>query len=282
MSGTLYLCATPIGNMNDMTFRAVETLKNADLIAAEDTRNSRKILDHFDIKTPMTSYHEHNKWEKGKELIEKLRAGMNIALITDAGMPGISDPGEELCRMAHEEGIRVSVIPGASASVSALAASGLPSGHFVFEGFLPRVTKERRERFEALSREERTMIIYEAPHRITKTMEELKELFGADRKMTICRELTKKHEEIKQTTFGEAAAYYEANEPKGEFVLVIEGISKEQIKENEKEKWDGLSLEEHMQVYINQGMDKKEAMKKVAADRGVSKRDIYNELNAGK
>ena len=207
---------------------------------------------------------------------------MNIALITDAGMPGISDPGEELCRMAHEEGIRVSVIPGASASVSALAASGLPSGHFVFEGFLPRVTKERKERFEALSREERTMIIYEAPHRITKTMEELKELFGADRKMTICRELTKRHEEIKQTTLGEAAAYYEANEPKGEFVLVIEGISKERIQENEKEKWAALSLEEHMQVYINQGMDKKEAMKKVAADRGVSKRDIYNELNAGK
>ena len=282
MSGVLYLCATPIGNLEDMTYRAVRVLEEADLIAAEDTRNSRKLLSHFDIHTPMTSYHEHNKYEKAEELIEKLRNGINIALITDAGMPGISDPGEVLCRRAHEEGITVTIVPGACAAVSALAVSGRPSGHFVFEGFLPRTNKERKERLEVLAGEERTMIVYEAPHRIRKTLADFQTVLGGDRIVSICRELTKKHEEILEQTLEQAAAYYEENEPKGEFVLVLEGKNKEAAADEKKKQWEELSLEEHVQLYLDQGCDKKEAMKKAASDLGISRRDVYNRLNAGK
>lgn len=279
MKGILYLCATPIGNLKDMTFRAVQTLKEADLIAAEDTRNSQKLLNHFEIRTPMTSYHEHSKYDKAKELIGLLLNGKSIAVITDAGMPGISDPGEVLCKMAHEEGITVSVIPGACAAVSAAAASGLPTDHFVFEGFLPRTNRERKERLEVLSKEERTMILYEAPHRIRRTLSDLEETLGSDRIVSLCREMTKKHEEIRITTLGELRAFYEAQDAKGEFVLVLSGRPKEKAAEEKKAKWQDMDLETHLELYLDQGMDKKEAMKKVAADLGVSKREIYNRLN---
>ena len=281
MSGTLYLCATPIGNLDDMTFRAIKTLKEADLIAAEDTRNSIKLLNHFDIQTPMTSYHEHNKWEKAEELIQKLLEGKNIAVITDAGMPGISDPGEIICKRAHEEGINVTVIPGACAAVSALALSGRPSRYFAFEGFLERVPKERKERLSKLKDEERTIILYEAPHRLKRTLSDLRECLGGDRKMSICRELTKKHEVVVIMSIEGAVEYYDKTQPRGEFVLIIDGKSeKEQLLEK-REKWAGSSLAEHLEYYVNSGLDKKEAMKKVASDLGISKRDVYNELNRG-
>ncbi len=279
MSGTLFLCATPIGNLEDMTYRAVRILQEADLIAAEDTRNSIKLLNHFDIHTPMVSYHEHNKWEKGREIVEKLLGGTNVALITDAGMPGISDPGEVLCRLAHDAGICVTVIPGACAAVSALAVSGQPTDRFVFEGFLPKSGKERKEKLEYLAAEERTVVIYEAPHRIRKTMAELKEYVGEERELSICRELTKTHEEIRRTNFGEAAAYYEETEPRGEFVLVIKGRPAGEAEREQQEQWKALSVEEHVALYTDRGIDRKEAMKLAAKDRGVSKRDIYNALN---
>ena len=280
MSGTLYLCATPIGNLDDMTFRAISTLKEVDLIAAEDTRNSIKLLNHFDIHTPMTSYHDHNRFEKAEELVAKLLAGMNIAVITDAGMPGISDPGEELCRMAHEAGITVTVIPGACAAVSALSVSGQPSRYFAFEGFLPRVPKERKERLAEIADEKRTLIIYEAPHRIRRTLPELVAILGENREISICRELTKKHEEVMRLTLGEAAAYYEENEPKGEFVLIIRGKSEEESALEVRDKFKDMSLREHVEYYIAAGHDKKEAMKLAAADLGISKRDVYNALVA--
>lgn len=282
MSGTLFLCATPIGNLEDMTYRAVRILSEADLIAAEDTRNSIRLLNHFDIHTPMVSYHEHNKWEKGRELVEKLLEGRNIALITDAGMPGISDPGEVLCRLAHDAGVCVTVVPGACAAVSALAVSGQPSDRFVFEGFLPKTGKERKERLEVLSSEERTVIIYEAPHRIRKTMAELRDAFGEDRELSVCRELTKTHEEVSLTTLGGAAVLYEEKEPKGEFVLVIRGRSADEAKKEQQDRWTALSVEEHVALYTDRGMDRKEAMRLAAKDRGVSKRDVYNALNRDK
>lgn len=281
MAGILFLCATPIGNLEDMTYRAVRVLREADLIAAEDTRNSVKLLNHFDIHTPMVSYHEHNKWEKAQELVEKLLEGRNIALITDAGMPGISDPGEILCRMAHDAGVCVTVVPGACAAVSALAVSGQPTDRFVFEGFLPRTGKERKAKLELLSREERTVIIYEAPHRIKKTLADLKESFGENRELSVCRELTKTHEEVILTSFGEAAAYYEEKEPKGEFVLVVKGRPAEETEQEQKELWQELSEEEHVALYTARGIDRKEAMRLAAKDRGVSRRDIYNALNKG-
>ena len=278
MAGTLYLCATPIGNLEDMTFRVIRTLKEVDLIAAEDTRNSIKLLNHFEIKTPMTSYHEYNKIEKGQKLVEKLLDGQNIALITDAGTPGISDPGEELVKMCYEAGVTVTSLPGAAACITALTLSGLSTRRFCFEAFLPTDKKERQEVLKELERETRTMIIYEAPHRLVKTLRELAEIFDEDRKLTICRELTKKHETAFATTFAEAISYYEEQEPKGECVFVIEGKSREQIKEEEQEKWEQLSIAEHMDHYLNQGISKKDAMKMVAKDRGVAKRDIYKSL----
>ena len=274
MAGTLYLCATPIGNLDDITFRVLETLKNVDVIAAEDTRNSIKLLNRFEIKTPMTSYHEFNKYDKGRQLIEQLLEGKNIAVITDAGMPGISDPGEELVKMAYEAGVPVTVLPGACACVTALTLSGLPTRRFCFEAFLPTDKKERKDVLAELVDETRTIVLYEAPHRLVKTLAELMETLG-DRRLTICRELTKKHEEAFRTTFSEALAFYETNEPKGECVLVIEGADREALKKEEQESFLQLSLEEHMERYLSQGMSKKDAMKAVAADRGVSKREIY-------
>lgn len=278
MAGTLYLCATPIGNLEDMTFRVIRILKEVDLIAAEDTRNSIKLLNHFDIKTPMTSYHEYNKMEKGHKLIEKLREGTNIALITDAGTPGISDPGEELVKMCYEAGIEVTSLPGPAACITALTLSGLSTRRFAFEAFLPVDKKERQAILGELKEETRTMILYEAPHRLVRTLRELQEVFGGDRKLTVCRELTKKHETAFQTTFEEAVGYYESTEPKGECVLVVEGKSREQIRQEAVDKWEEMSLSEHMDYYTGQGIDKKEAMKRVAKDREMAKRDVYKAL----
>ena len=278
MAGTLYLVATPIGNLEDMTFRVIRTLKEVDLIAAEDTRNSIKLLNHFEIKTPMTSYHEYNKIEKGHKLVEKLQEGMNLALITDAGTPGISDPGEELVKMCYEAGIEVTSLPGAAACITALTLSGLSTRRFAFEAFLPTDKKEHQEVLKELQEETRTMILYEAPHRLLKTLKELEEVFGSDRKLTVCRELTKKHETAFQTTFSEAIAHYEETEPRGECVLVIEGKSREQIRQEEVDKWEEMSLKEHMDFYEKQGIDRKEAMKRVAKDRGMAKRDVYKAL----
>ncbi len=278
MSGTLYLCATPIGNLEDMTFRVIRTLKEVDFIAAEDTRNSIKLLNHFEIRTPMTSYHEHNKYEKGRKIVERLLAGENVALITDAGTPGISDPGEELVKMCYEAGIKVTSLPGAAACVTALTLSGLPTRRFAFEAFLPNDKKERANVLEELARETRTMVLYEAPHRLLKTLELLKHHLGEERAVSVCRELTKRHETVFRSTLGEAVSYYGEHEPKGECVLVIEGKSREQERREERARWEELSIEEHMEVYLSQGMDKKEAMKKVAKDRGVAKREIYQEF----
>lgn len=277
MTGTLYLCATPIGNLEDMTFRAVRTLKEADLIAAEDTRNSIKLLNHFEIRTPMTSYHEYNKIEKGKKLVRLLQEGKNIALITDAGTPGISDPGEELVQMCRENGIPVTAVPGAAACITALTISGLSTRRFAFEAFLPADKKERKEILESLEKETRTLVIYEAPHRLVKTLEELASVLG-DRKVSVCRELTKRHETVFASTLPEAAAYYRQQEPKGECVLVIQGKSRKALKEEERSRWEELSLEEHMAYYTDRGRDRKEAMKLVAKDRGIGKREVYQAL----
>lgn len=278
MAGTLYLCATPIGNLEDMTFRVIRILKEVDLIAAEDTRNSIKLMNHFEIRTPMTSYHEYNKIEKGHKLVEKLLEGQNIALITDAGTPGISDPGEELVKMCYEAGVEVTSLPGAAACITALTLSGLSTRRFSFEAFLPTDKKERQAVLAELSQETRTLIVYEAPHRLVRTLKELAEVLGETRRLTVCRELTKKHETALRTTFAEAVSYYESNEPKGECVLVIEGKSREEIRQEEQNKWEQMSIPEHMEHYLSQGIDRKEAMKLVAKDRGVGKRDIYKAL----
>ena len=277
MAGKLYLCATPIGNLEDMTYRVVRTLGEVDLIAAEDTRNSIKLLNHFEIKTPMTSYHEYNKIEKGKKLVEKLQEGKSIALITDAGTPGISDPGEELVKMCYEAGIEVTSLPGAAACITALTLSGLSTRRFAFEAFLPTDKKEKQAVLKELEDETRTIILYEAPHRLVRTLQELLDSLG-NRRITICRELTKKHETAFQTTLKEAVSYYEINEPKGECVLVLEGKSREEIKAEEIAGWEEMSIEEHMDYYLNQGIAKKEAMKMVAKDRGIGKRDVYQQL----
>lgn len=277
-TGTLYLCATPIGNLEDITYRVLRTLKEVDLIAAEDTRNSIRLLNHFEIKTPMTSYHEYNKIDKAYQLVAKMREGKNIALITDAGTPGISDPGEDIVRICYEEGIPVTSLPGAAACITALTMSGLPTRRFAFEAFLPRDKKEHQAVLEELKTETRTIIIYEAPHHLVRTLQELSDTLGGDRRLTICRELTKRHEEKMQTTFADSLAYYEVNEPRGEYVLIIAGRSREEMKKEEQAGWEALSLEEHMAHYESQGIDRKEAMKRVAKDRGVSKRDIYQAL----
>ena len=277
MAGKLYLCATPIGNLEDMTYRVVRTLQEVDLIAAEDTRNSIKLLNHFEIKTPMTSYHEYNKIEKGRKLIEKLQRGLNVALITDAGTPGISDPGEELVKMCYEAGVEVTSLPGAAACITALTLSGLSTRRFAFEAFLPADKKEKQAVLKELEDETRTIIMYEAPHRLIRTLQELYDNLG-NRRITVCRELTKKHETAFATTLEEAIRYYEMNEPKGECVLVMEGKSREDIRREEVSKWEEMSIEEHMEYYQRQGIDKKEAMKLVAKDRGISKRDVYQQL----
>lgn len=277
MSGTLYLCATPIGNRGDITERVKETLAAADLIAAEDTRHSRGLLDFYGIEKPLTSYHEHNKYEKAEELLGLLLEGKNIALVTDAGTPSISDPGEVLVRRCHEAGVKVTSLPGACALVTALSVSGFPSRRFVFEGFLPQETKERKAVLASLASERRTVILYEAPHRLVKTLGQLEEVLGA-RKICVCRELTKIHEEAVWTTLPEAIAFWSENEPRGEYVLVLEGLSEEEQAAREEARWSGLSLGEHLQQYLDKGLDKKEAMKRMAEDRGVSRREIYQGL----
>ena len=277
MTGTLYLCATPIGNLEDITFRVLRTLKEVDLIAAEDTRNSIKLLNHFEIKTPMTSYHEFNKIEKAYQLVAKLKEGQNIALITDAGTPGISDPGEDIVRICYEEGVPVTSLPGAAACITALTMSGRPTRRFAFEAFLPRDKKERAAVLEELKNETRTIIIYEAPHHLVKTVTELMNTLG-DRELTVCRELTKKHEDKLQTTFSELLEYSEEHEPRGEYVLIICGRDREEIVKEQQAGWESMSLEEHMQIYESQGISHKEAMKLVAKDRGISKRDVYQAL----
>lgn len=274
MAGMLYLCATPIGNLGDMTPRVTETLGAVDLIAAEDTRNSMKLLNHFGIRTSMTSYHEYNKVEKAQTLVQKLREGLNIALITDAGTPAISDPGEVLVKLCQKEGIRVTSLPGAAACITALTLSGLSTRRFCFEGFLPTEKKEKTEILEMLKEETRTMILYEAPHHLIRTLRELYGVLG-NRKITICRELTKKFETVLSTTFEEALALYEEEEPRGEYVLVIEGKSLLQKRKEKQEGFLELAIEEHMKRYEEAGMNRKEAMKMVAKDRGVSKREIY-------
>lgn len=274
--GKLYLCATPIGNLEDMPVRAIRVMKEADVIAAEDTRNSVKLINHFEIDTPMTSYHEFNKYDKARILVDRMLAGETVALVTDAGTPGISDPGEELVKQCVEAGIEVISVPGPAACINALIISGLPTRRFVFEAFLPADKKEKAAVLEELKRETRTMIIYEAPHRLIKTLAELQDVLGGDRPVAVCKELTKKHEQVYRGTLQSAIEYYTVNEPKGEYVMVIKGLDREQLISEEKEEWLKLTVEEHMEYYMKQGIEKKEAMKLVAKDRGVSKRDIYN------
>ena len=271
------MCATPIGNLEDITFRVIRTLKEVDLIAAEDTRNSIKLLNHFEINTPMTSYHEYNKYDKADYLVQQILTGKNVACITDAGTPGISDPGEVLAAKCWEAGITVTSLPGPAACVTALTMSGLPTRRFCFEAFLPSDKKERKEVLEELRQETRTIVLYEAPHHLVKTLEQLQETLG-DRKISLCKELTKRYETVFRSTIGGAAAYYRENEPKGEFVLVIEGLDRKIIQEEKIRAWEEISLEEHMKQYEDQGIDRKEAMKLVAKDRGISKRDVYQAL----
>lgn len=277
MAGQLFLCATPIGNLGDMTYRVTECLKEVDLIAAEDTRNSIRLLNHFQLKTPMTSYHEHNKYEKAETLVKQLLEGKNIALITDAGTPAISDPGEILVKKCLEAGIVVTSLPGPSACIVALTLSGLSTRRFCFEGFLPSDKKEKRRVLEELKEETRTMILYEAPHHLKQTLKELETVLG-NRRISLCRELTKKFESVLTLTLKEALAYYASNEPRGEYVLVIEGKSPEAKKEEEEASWRAVSIEEHLKLYEDRGIARKEAMKLVAKDRGMSKRDVYQQL----
>lgn len=273
----LYICATPIGNLNDITPRVIDTLREVDLIAAEDTRNSIKLLNHFEIKTPMTSYHEYNKYDKADELVSKMQQGLNVAIITDAGTPAISDPGEVLVLKCHEAGIPVTSLPGACACITALTLSGLSTRRFAFEAFLPSDKKDRKKILSELTNETRTIIMYEAPHHLLNTLKELYDFLG-DRNITLCKELTKKFENINRTTISNAISFYTDNDPKGEFVLVIEGKSFDEIEKEKQASFEEMPVDEHMKIYLDQGIDKKEAMKLVAKDRGVSKRDIYNAL----
>lgn len=277
MAGILYLCATPIGNLEDITLRVLRTLKEVDLIAAEDTRNTIKLLNHFEIKTPMTSYHEYNKIDKADYLVDKLSNGVNIALVTDAGTPGISDPGEEIVKRAYQAGIQVTSLPGACACITALTISGLTTRRFAFEAFLPTDKKERKTILNSLKEETRTIIIYEAPHHLKNTLDELYDFLG-NRKITLCRELTKLHETVQLLTLSSAIEYYETNTPKGEYVLIIEGCTLKELETKKQEIWKQMSISEHMNIYLSEGISKKEAMKKVAADRGISKREVYSAL----
>lgn len=277
MAGMLYLCATPIGNLKDITPRVIETLGSVDLIAAEDTRNSIKLLNHFGIKTSMTSYHEYNKVEKADYLVGQLQQGKNVALISDAGTPAVSDPGEVLVKKCQEAGITVTSLPGAVACITALTLSGLSTRRFCFEGFLPSDKKEKAQILAELKEESRTILIYEAPHHLLRTLGELHEALG-NRRITLCRELTKKFETVLPTTIEDAIALYEEEQPRGEYVLVVEGKSLQQKKKERQISWQNMSIEEHMAFYEEGGMDEKNAMKQVAKDRGVAKREIYQHL----
>lgn len=274
MMGKLFLCGTPIGNLEDITLRVARILGEVDLIAAEDTRQTAKLLNHLNIKKPMISYHEHNKREKGVEIVSRLKEGLNVALVTDAGMPGVSDPGEDLVKLCIEEDIEVEAVPGVTASITALVLSGFSTGKFIFEGFLPRDGKERKEVFDYLKNETRTVIIYEAPHRIKETLKDLYSELG-DRRVSICRELTKKFEEVIRISLKDAAVLYDSGEPRGEYVIVLQGRDPAEIKKEEIDKWSAVSAEDHIRMYMEQGMDRKDAMKKAARERGISKRDLY-------
>ncbi len=278
----LYLCATPIGNLEDITLRVLRILEEVDVIAAEDTRQTIKLLNHFDIKTPLISYHEHNKFQKTPVLVKDLLEGKNIALVTDAGTPAISDPGAELALAAYEAGVEVTSLPGASAVVTALTLSGLPTRRFAFEGFLPQDKKERGRVLANLRCSTYTTVFYEAPHRLVKTLEAVAEVIPGERKIAVCKELTKKHENVLQCTLEEAMAYFQENEPKGEFVFALEGADAEELEKEEQKKWEDISLEEHMERYTSQGMDRKEAMKVVAKDRGMTKNQVYKGLLGNK
>lgn len=277
MAGKLYLCATPIGNLGDITLRVLNTLKEVDLIAAEDTRHTIKLLNHFEIKTPMTSYHEFNKIDKAEYLVEQIKSGISVALVTDAGTPAISDPGEELVKKCYESGVEVTSLPGPVACITALTLSGLSTRRFCFEGFLPTDKKEKQIILKELENETRTIILYEAPHRLKKTIEELLKSLG-DRRFTLCRELTKRFETVYQTTLFKALEEILKTEVKGECVLIIEGKSQKDIEEEKIKEWELLTIEEHLEYYENQAIEKKEAMKLVAKDRGTSKREIYQSL----
>lgn len=276
-TGTLYLVATPIGNLEDITLRALRILKEADLIAAEDTRQTLKLLNHYEIKNTLVSYYEHNKIEKGNYLIQKLLEGKNIAIVSDAGSPGISDPGEDLVKLAVENGITVTMIPGPAAAVTGLVISGMPSGRFAFEGFLPMNKRVRAERLKSISEDTRTLVFYEAPHKLIHTLRDLRSAFG-NRRIALARELTKRFEEVVRCSLDEAVAKYDAEPPKGEFVLILEGADEKLLEETRNESWNAISLEEHLQKYLDSGLARKEALKKVAEDRGLSKRDVYNSL----
>lgn len=278
MAGMLYLCATPIGNLEDITLRVLRILKEADVIAAEDTRQTIKLLNHYEIKTPLVSYHEHNKYEKTPVLVKRMLSGETVALVTDAGTPAISDPGEDLACACHEAGIPVSSLPGACAAVTALTLSAMRARRFTFEGFLPTDKKERASVLKRLADTTVTSILYEAPHRLLKTLGVLAETVGEDRKIAICKELTKKHERVYHFTLGEAIDYYTKQPPKGEYVLILSGEDEEILREKEQKKWQDISLDEHMERYLTKGISKKEAMKQVAKDRGISKRDVYQAL----
>ncbi len=277
MPGTLYLCATPIGNLEDITYRCVRTLNEVDLIAAEDTRRTLGLLNHLGIEKPLTSYYEHNKVEKGPYLVQKLLDNVNIALVSDAGTPGICDPGEDLVKLCIEAGIKVVPIPGPVAAVNALIGSGLSTIKFVFEGFISTNKKNRIELFERLKNETRTMIFYEAPHKLQATLNDMFKYWG-DRKITLCHELTKIHEEYIRLTLSEAVSYYAETLPKGEFVLIVEGKSEDDIIKEEKEAWQDMSIREHFDLHIKNGIDEKEAMKLVAKERGIRKQDVYKEI----
>lgn len=273
--GMLYLCGTPIGNIEDITLRVLNTLKNVDLIAAEDTRQSVKLLNYYDIKTPLTSYHEHNKEQKGIKLIEEMKNGKNIALVTDAGMPAISDPGEDLVKLCREHNIQVTAVPGATAVITALVLSGLSTRSYVFEGFLPSGKKQRREILERLKAETRTIVLYEAPHHLLDTLKELLENLGNRRAVTV-KEITKKHECVQGDNLSELVEYYSQNEPKGEFVVVIDGEDINIVKQKKTEAFEQMTIQEHFNSYLEQGYDEKSAMKAVAKDRGIGKREVYS------
>lgn len=277
MAGTLYLCATPIGNLEDISIRAINTLKQVDIIAAEDTRHTLNLLNHFNIKTSMTSYHEHNKITKGQKLIKYLLDNKNIALVTDAGTPAISDPGEDLVKLALENNINITSIPGASALINALIISGMSTRRFVFEGFMPSDKKEKKKVLDRLVKETRTIIIYEAPHRLKTTLDELYITLG-NRNIALVKELTKKYEQVNRTDLEQSILYYQTNESKGEFVIIIEGANEQDLKDENITKWQSIPLEEHMKIYIDKNMSKKEAMKQVAKDRGITKREVYYNL----
>ena len=276
-TGTLYLVATPIGNLEDITLRALRVLKEADLIAAEDTRQTLKLLNHFEIKNTLVSYYEHNKIEKGNDLIRQLLDGRDIALVSDAGSPGISDPGEDLVRLAIEKGVPVTMVPGPAAVISGVVLSGLPSGRFGFEGFLPMNNRVRLERLQSIKCDTRTLVFYEAPHKLIHTLKDLRTALG-NRRIAMARELTKKFEEVVRCTLDEAIEKYNKETPKGEFVLILEGMDEEILKEDKMNSWNEISLEEHVKQYTSSGLDRKEALKRVANDRGMSKRDVYNNL----